>query len=85
MKLTTKKNFLKKFLNGVDLKKWNNYIEEQGMELLVKIFIINVIIKAQLFFYIKMIKDIYLADMLRFLGLVIMENGIKMMKVLFLL
>ena len=42
------------------------------MEPQAKNFMRNVIIKAQLFVYIKMIKDMYLKDMHQFLGVPIL-------------
>ena len=78
------KNLLKKYMNGVDIKKWNYYIGEGETVLQVMLFIINVIIKAQQFAYIKMIRGIYSVDMLLFLGLMKTENGLKMKKASFL-
>ncbi len=42
--LQKKMNFYKKFMNGVDIKVWNYYLEEVEMVCIVKIFMKNVII-----------------------------------------
>ena len=56
----------------MDIKLWNEYKEEQEMETQAKNFMRNVINKAQIFVYIKMIKDMYLEDMHQFLGIPIL-------------
>ena len=40
-------------MNKMDKKEWNYYIEEQEMEVNLKYLIINVIIKYQIFIYIR--------------------------------
>ena len=56
-------------MNGVDIKIWNYYIEEQEMVKDLLYFIINVIIKGQLYAYVKIKREIYLEDILPFHGL----------------
>ena len=57
-------------MNGLDIKRWNYYKEEQGMEPLLIFFIKNVIIKAPLFAYIKMI-NAFFEVMHQYLGLIL--------------
>jgi len=62
------KNFHEKYMNGVELKVWNYYIQEVEMVCIVKIFMKNVMIKVQLLLCSGMIKEIYLEDIYLCLG-----------------
>ena len=55
-------------MNRLDKKIRNYYIEEQKIGVDLIYFIINIIIKDQLYVYVKMKREIYLEDMLPFHG-----------------
>ena len=55
-------------MNRLDKKIRNYYIEEQEIVVDLIYFIINIIIKDQLYVYVKMKREIYLEDMLPFHG-----------------
>ena len=55
-------------MNGVDIKEWNKYIEEQEMVQGLIYFIINVIIKGLQYAYLKMKIIMYLEHMLPYHG-----------------
>ena len=64
MSVKEEMNFYRRYMNGLDIKIWNYYIEELEMALEVMYFIINVITKDQQYVYVKMKKGIYLVPML---------------------
>ena len=64
-------------MNGVDIQIMNYYIEELEMELQVKLFMKNVMIKVLLYVYIKMIKEIFSEDIPLFLGKKMMVHNLR--------